>query len=175
MAGTLKHTLDKVTDTVGGTAGKMNASSVTSSDTFVENAAIGNRYEIEAARIALQRSRSEPIKLFAQKMVLDHTTAKHQMSSALEMRETKGVAMPPQSLDSRRESMLKHLAEAPDDSFDSAYLDQQVLAHEETETLMRTYAHSGDNSQLRSVALGTLPVVQRHLRDAKMMKEQRAA
>ncbi|MET1756659.1 DUF4142 domain-containing protein [Novosphingobium sp. RD2P27] len=175
MAGTLKHTLDKVTDVVGGTAGKMNASAVTSADSFLENATIGNRYEIEAARVALKRSASEPIKLFAQKMILDHTTAKHQMSSALEMSETKGVTTPPQTLDTRRETMLKHLVEAPNGSFDSTYVDQQVLAHEETETLMRTYAHSGDNPQLRSVALGTLPVVQRHLRHAKMLKEQHAA
>jgi putative membrane protein len=78
-------------------------------------------------------------------------------------------------LDTRRAAMVKHLVDAPEDAFDNTYVDQQVLAHEETVTLMRTYAESGDNPQLRSVALGTLPVVERHLNHAKMMKSQLAA
>jgi len=40
---------------------------------------------------------------------------------------------------------------------------------------MRTYAKSGDNPQLRSLAFGTLPVIERHLAHAKMMKQQRSA
>jgi len=47
--------------------------------------------------------------------------------------------------------------------FDATYLDQQVLARGETVILMRTYGEGDDNPQLRSVALGTLPVVERHL------------
>lgn len=173
MSGELKHTLDKVTDVLGGTAGKMSASATTSAEGFVENATIGNLYELEAARIALQRTGSEEIRVFAQKMLLDHTTAKHQLGAALEMNETSGVTPPPESLDTRREAMIKHLADAPEDAFDKTYVDQQVLAHEETVTLMRTYAQDGDNPQLRSVALGALPVFERHLNHAKMVKAQR--
>jgi len=119
MAGELKHTLDKVTDVLGGTAGKMGAAATRTADGFVESAAIGNRYELDAALIALQRTGSEPIRVFAQKMLLDHTTAKHQMGAALEMNETSGVALPPETLDTRRESMIKHLVEAPADPFDA--------------------------------------------------------
>jgi putative membrane protein len=175
MAGELKHTFDKVTDAIGGTAGKMSASATTSADGFVESAAIGNLYELEAARLAMQRSGSEPIRVFAGKMLLDHTTAMHQMSAALEMNETSGVAPPPTALDTRRETMLKHLVDSPVDDFDATYVDQQVLAHEETVSLMRSYADGGDNAQLRSVALGALPVVERHLHHAKMMKQQQSA
>jgi putative membrane protein len=175
MTGEIKQTLNKVTDAIGGTAGKMTASATTSADGFVENATVGNLYELEAARIALVRAGSDAVRVFAQNMLLDHTTAKHQLGAALEMGETSGVTLPPESLDTRRESMIKHLAQAPEESFDATYVDQQVLAHEETVTLMRTYAQDGDNPQLRSVALGTLPVVERHLRHAKMMKEQQHA
>src|SRR5690606_41325605 len=54
-----------------------------------------------------------------------------------------------------------------DEDFDRTYLDQQVLAHEETTSLMRSYSEKGDNPQLRSVALATLPVVERHLEHMK--------
>lgn len=170
MAGTLKNTLDTVGDAVAGTMGKMNAAMVADADTFVENLAISNQYEVEAANIALARSRPGPVKMFAQKMVADHTTAKHHLEVALMMNETKGVAAPPKALDSRRETMLKHLREAPDGAFESTYLDQQVTAHEEASTLLKTYAEGGDNPQLRSVALGSLPVVERHLAHAKALK-----
>lgn len=175
MSGEIKHAVEKVTDIVGGTAGKMGASTTTTADGFVESAAIGNLYELQAAQIAMQRTHSDAIRLFANAMLLDHTTATHHMGAALEMNETQGVAPPPMELDARRAAMVKHLVDAPEDAFDNTYVDQQVLAHEETVTLMRTYAESGDNPQLRSVALGTLPVVERHLNHAKMMKSQLAA
>ncbi|MGE0776347.1 MAG: DUF4142 domain-containing protein [Sphingomonadaceae bacterium] len=174
MAGEIKHGFNKVSDAIGGTAGKISASTTTTADSFVENATIGNLYELEAAKTVLRRARSEPVRLFARKMLLDHTTAKHQMSAALEMNETNGVAAPPQSLDTRRETMLKHLAAAPESDFDASYIDQQVLAHEETVSLMHSYAEKGDNPQLRSLAQGTLPVVERHLRHVKMMKAEAA-
>lgn len=170
MAGELKNTLGKATDAIGGTAGKMSASMATGADGFVEDAAIGNRYEMEAARIALKRGRSDEVKSFAKTMIADHTTAKHHLHAALEMNETRGVKPPPGELDTRRRTMIQHLEEAPDGAFDSTYADQQVLAHEETATLMRSFAEGGDNAQLRSFALGTLPVVERHLTRAKAMK-----
>ena len=172
MAGEIKNTLDKVTDAVGGTAGKMGAAMTDSADSFVEKAAIGDRYEIEAARLALQRSNRQEVKAIASKMIDDHTTSTHHLLAALEMNETRGVAAPPRTLDTRRQTMLDHLAKAPADAFDSTYLDQQVLAHEETSTLMRSYSGGGDNPQLRSFAAGTLPVVDRHLKKMKQIRSQ---
>lgn len=124
MAGDLKHTLNSIGDSVGGTMGKVNASMVTDADSFVENAAVGNAYEIEAARLALRRRLSEPVKVFAKNMIVDHTTAKHHMLAALAMNETEGVTPPPTELDRRREAMVKHLEEAPEDAFEATYVDQ---------------------------------------------------
>jgi predicted outer membrane protein len=47
-----------------------------------------------------------------------------------------------------------------------------VLAHEETTSLMRSYSEKGDNPQLRSLALSTLPVVERHLTHVKHLRAQ---
>ncbi len=167
MVGKIRSTVDKVADTVGGTAGKMGAATTEHADAFVANAAIGDIYEIEAASIALGRSRTPTIQAIARKMIADHVTSTHHLRAALEMSETKGVAAPPRAPDARRKKMLEHLIEAPDDAFDETYLDQQVLAHEETVSLMKSYGKGGDNPQLRSVALGTLPVVERHLAHVK--------
>ena len=172
MAGELKNTMDKMTDTLGGAAGQLSASMTKSADGFVESAAISDKYERTAAQIALARCRNEGVREAAKQMVLDHTTSTHQLMSALSMNETRGVATPPNQLDARRETMVKHLKDAPDDAFDTTYVDQQVLAHEEALTLMEGYRDSGDNPQLRSFAAGTAPVIARHL---QKMKQLRAA
>lgn len=168
--GSVRHTVDKVQDALGGVAGRMSAAMVTSADQFVENAVVGDLYEIAAGRVALQRSSSPEIQTLAKRMVDDHTTSYHHMLAALEMNETLGVASPPGALDTRRQKMLEHLEVAPAEKFDAAYLDQQLLAHEETLTLMTGYHDKGDNPQLRALAAATAPVIERHLRHVKTLK-----
>lgn len=168
--GALRHAANQAQDTVGGMAGKARASTVTTDQSFVEQASVGNLYEIEAAELALGRCSSPGVKSAAQKMLADHTTATHHMQAALEMNETSGVKAPPTQLDARRNKLIEHLRTAPDDRFDETYVDQQVLAHEETLTLLNTYRDRGGNAQLRSVASATAPVVQRHLQLMKSLK-----
>jgi putative membrane protein len=174
--GGLRGTMDKMTDTVGGMVGKTAAATVTDARSFVEKAAIGDMYEVEAARIALQRSRAAPVLTMAQMMLDDHTTSTHQMMSALrssEVTRPHGGLMPPTDLDTRRRGMIDHLRNAADDEFDQRYLDQQEMAHSETETLLSGYGDSGDNPQLQSVARSALPMVQRHRAMVSRMLQQR--
>lgn len=163
--GTLRHTMDKAGDVMGGMMGRAKAKTAgaTSTAAFIENAAIGNLYEIEAAQVALQRSRSDEVRDVAQLMITDHTAMTHQMHSALRMNETDGVPAPPSDLDTRRRKLVEHLEAAPDDAFDKTYLDQQVLAHKENHDLLSGYVRSGGNPQLRSLAAASEPVVKRHL------------
>jgi len=168
----VRHTVDKVQDAVGGMAGRMSAGMTTSADSFVQNAAIGDLYEIASSELALERTSSPEVREWAVQMIDDHMTSAHQLSAALEMNEARGVAEIPTELDTRRRTMYEHLESAPPDKFDSAYLDQQLLAHEETLTLLRTYGSEGDNSQLRSFAAGAAPVVARHLSHVKAYKKR---
>lgn len=170
--GGLKGAMNKMGDAVGGMVGKAAASTAGGHSTpqFLNNAVIGNMYEIEAAQVALERCQSEEIRGFARKMIEDHTTAGHQMKSALRMHEAKDVGDPPMELDDRRRGMVDHLQEAKAEDFDKRYLDQQLAAHDETATLLRTYIENGDNPQLRSWAMGSLPVVERHLEMARRLK-----
>lgn len=170
MAGPVKHAMNKASDVLGGVAGKMEASMTSDADTFVHEAAVGDAYEILAGELAAKRARKEEVRAFAAKMIVDHTASTHQLRAALEMNETRGVAPPPTKLDARRQKMLEHLKEAPDDSFDATYLDQQLLAHKETATLLSHFLDNGDNPQLCSFAAGGLPVVERHLEAVERLK-----
>jgi len=170
--GVIGHAVDKVMDSAGGMLGAAKAAAITTAGAFVENAAIGDRYEIESARLALQRTRSSEVRAAAKRMILDHTANTHHLMAALEMNETRGVPQPPTELDTRRQTMIDHLRQAPDDGFDTAYASQQVMAHEETVALMRSYASGGDNPQLRSIAQSALPVVERHLEHMNRLQDQ---
>lgn len=167
--------VEKAVDTVGAVAATANAATTTSAETFVEKAAIGDQYEIAASRLALSRSRSPEVRQVARQMIADHTANSHQLMAALEMNEAAGVPAPPRALDSRHQTMIDELNDAPEDSFDSLYLDQQVKAHQETVALMRGYASGGDNPQLRSLALSAVPVVERHLDHVEMLQRSGAA
>jgi len=107
------------------------------------------------------------VREFGQMMVEHHTTAKHQMQAALMSSEVTRFLpdlKPTTELDDRRTDMLEKLRQASGDDFDRLYLDQQRLAHEEAVGLLGDYAATGDNPQLRSVAIGGLPMVERHLK-----------
>lgn len=160
----MARTADKMQDVVGGMMGRATARSAGSTDdeAFVQNAARGDMFEIAAAKYMLKHSGNETVRGAAAQMLADHTTMSNQLRSALGSSETPDIAIPG-SLDERRKSVLDHLQRAPADKLDKTYVDQQVLAHKETVDLLSGYASVGPNPQLRSVALGALPVVKRHL------------
>jgi len=137
------------------------------SEVFVTNAGVGDLYEVAAGELAAQRASSDAVRAFGQMMAEHHTTAVHQMRAALmsrEVREGLPDLTPVAALDAKRQQMLDQLLAAKDSDFDGLYLEQQHTAHREAAVLLDTYALQGDNPQLRSLAAGGLPMIQRHLR-----------
>ncbi|XBQ14932.1 MAG: DUF4142 domain-containing protein [Oceanicaulis sp.] len=164
----LRGAIDRAADAMGGLAGKGAAGMTTGGSKFVERAVNGNRYELQAAAIALKRSRSEAVRAFAQRMKADHTTAHHQMACTLQ--SIPDAPEPPAELDSRHGQMIDHLEKASDDDFDQRYLEQQDLAHQETAELLDTFATQGDDPRLVMFARGTVPTVKRHLEHVRRLR-----
>lgn len=167
--GLLTRAANKAGDMVGGMVGLASATTAGShnAEAFVENACIADLYEIQAGAMAADRGQSDAVRAFGEMMVAHHTTAMHQMQAALMSREVTDPfpdLQPTTALDHRRDGLLKHLAEATDETFDRAYLDQHRMAHQESVALHEGYAEHGDNPQLRSLALGGLPMLRRHLK-----------
>lgn len=159
----LSGAVDRLQDLAGGAVGLASAATAGSHSTeaFVTNAAVGDLYEREAARLALARSRDEGIRTFARVMLDDHHSSTHQLQSTL--RSFEDPPEVPTEPDQRRQGMLDNLREASDQDFDKRYLDQQALAHKETVTLFKGFAAHGDDPRLRLFAQGTLPVLERHV------------
>jgi putative membrane protein len=81
-----------------------------------------------------------------------------------------GFAPPPPTLLPADQAMLDQLRAAGiGPSFDMAYQQQQIAAHQQAIAMMQNYATSGDVPALRTVAAGAIPVMQKHLAMAQAL------
>jgi putative membrane protein len=159
--GTNREAMSAIEDAAGAASGMISAEMTTTTKGFVTAAAMSDMYEVEAGKIAAQRSRNDAIKSFAQEMVKAHGKTTSEIKSIL-LQEKINVA-PPAQLDSRRQRMIDNLKGAKDEDFDGRYLNQQSDAHREALVLTRGYAKDGDNAALKGFAAKTTPIVQSHL------------
>lgn len=159
--------VDKAQDATAGAVGAVAASVPTTAQGFVDAAAMSDMYEIKAAQIAEQRSKSKDVKAFAAMMIKDHTKTTNELKGLIAKNPDWKA---PTDLDQRRTGMLDNLKSAQDKDFDHTYMDQQVAAHTEAETLMKGFADHGDNADLKAFAAKVAPVVQMHLDKAKSLQ-----
>jgi putative membrane protein len=144
------------------------ANEATAAD-FVPKAAASDMFEIEAAKIALKRSRNADIKAFANMMVHDHTASTAAIKAAVAAAGT--AVTPPAALPSDLQGKIDDLNKASDADFDKTYIGQQVDAHQAALDLMQRYAQDGDVAQIKEAAAKIAPTVQQHLDKAKAIKD----
>jgi putative membrane protein len=128
---------------------------------FIEEAAIGDMFEIATSKLALTRTKSPEIKAFAQQMITAHTATTAALKKTLATANV--TETPPATMDERRTSLLDELTKTAADKFDAKYLDQQTQAHREALGLMDSYATHGENPALKTLAAETKPKIQMHM------------
>ncbi|HEY5678233.1 MAG TPA: DUF4142 domain-containing protein [Myxococcales bacterium] len=165
--------VNKAQDTMAGAVGATSAATMGSHDTgaFVDNLVQGNAYEIDAAKLAEQKSNSPDVKAFARMMVTDHTALGAEAKPVI----AKSGKTRPSGLDQRRQGMIDNLRAASAQDFDKTYMDQQVAAHKETLSLLNGYAQNGDDAGLKALAAKAAPKVQAHLDKAQALQSKLAA
>jgi putative membrane protein len=134
---------------------------------FLTKAAAGNKFEIDSSRLALDKSKSEPVRTFATMMVKDHGEAATKMKQAVTEAR---VAAPPETLDARHRAELDQLSKTDGAAFDRAYVEAQLKGHEETVALFTAYAEGGENPRIRQFARELLPSLQMHLEQVRKLK-----
>jgi putative membrane protein len=167
--GSNSETMSALKDSTAGVVGKISAEMTHTAKGFVDAAAVSDMYEVEAGTIAVERGHSKTVKDFGKKMVDAHTATTNQLKSILASNNIN--ATPPAALDNRRQGMIDDLKGAKAADFDHRYVEQQVAAHKEAETLMRGYSKDGDNAALKGFAADTLPKVADHLSMAEAMEK----
>ncbi|MET0846900.1 MAG: DUF4142 domain-containing protein [Pseudomonas sp.] len=141
------------------------------SNDFVDNAAAGGIAEIETSRLALEKSSSADIKAFANMMITDHSKANDELAALAKKND---IEVPDETtlVKQAKEKIL----DMRDESFDAAYANNQVKAHEETIKLFEKQANTVTDdkvkgaTELKGFAQKMLPALEKHLEMAKKLQ-----
>lgn len=140
----------------------------TTVDGFVLEAANGDMYEIEAGKMAQQRSKNADIKKLAGMLIADHTASSTKLKGLVSGGQVTGATIPP-AMDERHKGMIDNLRGATDQEFDARFLDQQANAHREMLILMNGYQTAGQNDALKAFAGEVKPKVEAHLNEVNRL------
>lgn len=146
------------------------AFAATSND-FVDNAAAGGIAEIETSKLAVEKSSSADIKAFANMMITDHSKANDELAAIAKKNDIEV----PDSTTLVKQAKEKIL-DMRDESFDAAYANNQVKAHEETIELFKKQANTVTDDKvkgatdLKGFAQKMLPALEKHLAAAKQLQ-----
>jgi len=127
---------------------------------FFKQAAEGGLAEVEAGNLAQTKGTSQAVKDFGAMMVKDHTAANEKLKSVA---ATENVELPTSSGAMHMASKAK-LEVLSGETFDKAYIKNQVKAHEQTVSLFKKEIASGTDTQGKELAQATLPTLQAHLK-----------
>lgn len=170
----VKPSASGASGTAGSSASGAAASgSVSKSDQkMMKDLAQANMAEIEAAKVAQQKSSSEEVKNFAQKMIDDHTKASDQLQ---QLAQAKNVTLPT-DLDSKHKSEIKKLSALSGDKFDKRYMSQGgVSDHRQAHALLNRIEKNAKDSDLKTLASSLMPTINDHWQMAKQIRSGKAS
>lgn len=133
---------------------------------FMMTAAAGGVSEVEMARLALERSSSDEVKRYAQRMVEDHTKANEEL---MQVAASKGITLPT-TPDAKHMALMTKMRGMSGMNFDRMYVKEAgVKDHQNMEKLFQKESTGGKDADVRAFAARTLPAVQMHLSMAREM------
>lgn len=137
----------------------------TDADDFVEDASAKGVAEVEAAKLAQEKGTAADVKAFAAMMLKDHGAANEKLK-AIAATKKLDVSSDADLMD-KAKAMILELRGAK--SFDQAYANNQVNAHEATVKLFDDYVKDGKDAELKTFAQDTLPTLRSHLEKARQL------
>lgn len=135
---------------------------------FVEAAGIADRFEIEAGRLALEKSDSSQIKILATRLVADHTHALAGLKAAAAKAD--GQIVVPTTLDAKHEAKIEQLKAATGADFDTLFVQMQTSVHDAAIGIFASFAKEGDQTALKDYAAQALPMLERHFEQVKKIQ-----
>jgi putative membrane protein len=126
--------------------------------TFVMQASVSNTAEIQAGQLAATKGTNPSVRSFGQFMVTEHTTAQNDLKN---VGTAIGVAVK-DSVDPMHVALMQRLNTLSGRTFDTAYMNAQVLDHQNTINLFNTELTSGNRTEVKNYASTYLPHIQMH-------------
>lgn len=132
-------------------------------ETYVETAARSNMAEIEFGELAVTKATDSLVKSYAQEMVDAHKTAQDELKDIAD--DFAGIEWP-NDLDEGHDVIWDKLDDAKGYSFDSLYINTQVMMHEDARTAFQAAATSSTQARVKAYAAKYLPHIEMHLEKA---------
>lgn len=142
-------------------AGKAASGKLSKGDqNIMRELAYANLSEIETGKIALNQSKNEQVRSFAQKMIDDHTQAQKDLE---QLAQSKGVTLPTEP-DKKHQAAAKKLGSLEGEKFDKQYLSQGGMRdHRNTHKLLQRAQTRATDSDLKALVAKMEPIVSEHL------------
>lgn len=135
---------------------------------FANSAAASDAFEIQSSQLAADKASSSAVKSFAKRMIEAHTesTAKLKTAAAGAL----PAITPDATLTSDQQQKLDQLRSQSGAAFDSAFIDDQVAAHQAALDGLKSYSATGAVPSLKDFATKLVPTVTAHLNSANALK-----
>jgi putative membrane protein len=131
---------------------------------FLKNAAEAGNFEVEGSKLALKKSKDAEIQKFAKMMTEDHTQAATKVKDLAAKRGVE-LSKEPSLL---QQAKLKYLETRDGVKFDKSYANHiGVSAHEQAVKMFEDASEDADDAEIKKFAADTLPVLKKHLEEAK--------
>jgi putative membrane protein len=130
--------------------------------------------DVEAGKLALEKSQNTDVRAFAQRMIGDHTAVNDQALALVKKLNVTPEDNPTsQSLTKQADATRVKLAGLTGAAFDKAYIDNEVAFHKTVNSaLSTTLIPDAQNSELKSLLQNGLKVFQAHLEHAERLAQQ---
>lgn len=136
---------------------------------FVASAASAGTLEVEASRVALEKTKSAAVRSFAQKMVDEHSKVGAELRALTVAASVGNVA----AMTPTDGAQLRKLQELQGRDFDREYVATMgVAAHEDAVNAFEKAAESASDPQLKTFAQAKLPALREHLKMAQALAKQ---
>jgi putative membrane protein len=132
-----------------------------------------NQIDIDQAKLALQKSKNQQVRDFANQMISDHTSLE---KSVADLGKKLNVA--PQDSDTSKQLMqqatdeTKKLKSLHGKAFDHEYVSHEVAFHQAViDVASKTLIPNAQNAELKTALEGAAPLLQGHMQHAQQLQQ----
>jgi len=134
---------------------------------FAVEAANGGMAEVELAKLAETKATNAKVKEFAAMMIKDHTMANEELMG---IAKTKNITLPT-TVGADQQTVMGDLQKKTGAEFDKGYVDAMVKDHDKDVTLFEKASKDAKDTELKSFATKTLPVLKMHQQAIKAIQD----
>ena len=135
---------------------------------FMTRTASGGLAEVEIGKIAQTRATNAEVRMFAERLVKDHTKVNEELT---EIAREVGVKLPDRPMPEHQKH-VDHFRDYKGEAFDREFTSHMIKSHEKSIEAFTRATKEAKDTKLRAFATKTLPTLKEHLALARKVESQ---